>query len=882
MKRILAPLTAAIVLTGLFSCTEALENTSASSPAGPAETAAQDIPDTGNVTELILQFDAPTAERLLRFSDQDRLEPGQIREAFPETRAEAPAIASLLCLERVFPDAGEWEDRHREAGLHRFYKATLKEGRPATRAAEELGRIPGVVGTERIPRIKRCAVPVPFNDPYAKRYQWHLINDGSLHKAFVPGCDINVVPVWENYGAGSPEVIVSVVDDGIYYEHPDLQGVVIPAGQDGSKNFVNASSSGVPYDPYKIVPGDHGTHVAGIIGAVNNNGTGACGIAGGANGRGGVRLLSCQIFQDNPKDPDHPFGGNTAEAIVWGADHGAVISQNSWGYEYDNENQARYGRTPQSMKNAIDYFRTYAGIDKNGNQTGPMRGGVVIFAAGNDGWAYGQPADYEPVIAVGATGPDGLKAGYSNYGEWVDLCAPGGEFGRINAGGLSYIMSLATKGSNEYVWMCGTSMACPMVSGVAALAVSILGGPGFTNEMLEEMLIGGANPAIIPAEDGVGPMVDAFQTIDRNIREKVFFDTDYDEDYTIPTGHPLTVSYQVTDKAGNRFFISLSGDESVRMSESTANSCTLAFDASEEYVGAHTARLTARRVDGSVGNLDIHYTIYVNQAPELRCEFPDEVELKWFETLDIPVTAVDPEGRKDLVWTIRCTPEGIASLNAEGTGARLTLGNGHGDWSGSGQVTLTVRDPVGAETSATHSFSILPNRAPVTAKPFADLLLSGLGDRSTLSVGDYFTDPDGETLTFSFENSDERVANVSSGGGNFFIRSSQDGVSEVTVTARDGLGKTCSASFKVGVYDDKKGPTAYPNPVRDYLNIRIGAQKEVQVRMFSEMGECVLDQRGTASIFQQMKLDLRTLAPGRYKTTITIDGVSHEKQIVKL
>ena len=119
-------------------------------------------------------------------------------------------------------------------------------------------------------------------------------------------------------------------------------------------------------------------------------------------------------------------------------------------------------------------------------------------------------------------------------------------------------------------------------------------------------------------------------------------------------------------------------------------------------------------------------------------------------------------------------------------------------------------------------------------------------------------------------------------GYDFFIRSSQDGVTDVTVTARDGLGKTCSTTFKIGVYDDKKGPTAYPNPVRDYLNIRIGAQKDVQVKMYSEMGECVLEQQGTSSIFDQMKVDMRALAPGRYATTLVIGGVTYNKQIVKL
>ena len=882
MNKILAPVTAVIVLTGLFSCTESIDNKLASPGSQPSVAAVRELPGQASVSELILEFDEVTSEHLIRFAEADRLDADKIREAFPDTRSETPALASLLCLERVFPDAGPWEERHRAAGLHQFFKATFRESLPATRAEEEMREVPGVIHTERIPRIKPCAVNLPFNDPYAKRYQWHLYNDGSLAQGFVKGCDINVVPVWEDFGAGSSEVIVSVVDDGIFYNHPDLKGVVIPAGPEGSKNFVDASSSGVEYDPYKIVPGDHGTHVAGIIGAINDNGTGACGIAGGNNGSGGVRLLSCQIFQDNPKDPKHPFGGNTAQAIVWGADHGAVISQNSWGYDYENENQARYGQTPQSMKRAIDYFRLNAGTDANGNQTGPMKGGVVIFAAGNDGWAYGQPADYEPVIAVGATGPDGKRATYSNFGNWVDLCAPGGEADRINANGLSYILSLATQESGNYLLMCGTSMACPMVSGVAALIVSVLGGPGFTNENLEEILLNSGNPDIISPDDKVGPMVDAYKAISTNVGERVFFETDYQDDFQIATGQEVDVHYDITDKDGSKFIISLQSDESVRLVETSSNGCTLHFVSTEEHVGKHTARLTARRANNTSGTLDLSYVIYVNQAPVIRLEWQGDEELKWFEKREIPVTAADPEGRKDISWELQCTPEGAARLSGSGSEAVVTLGSGKGDVEGDCVARLIATDWLGAAKDTTLRFKVRPNQAPVVKQPIADILLSGSGDRVSLEVEKYFTDPDGETLSFGFDNENESVVTVANGGGQFFIRGGQEGVSSVTLTAKDGLGKTCGSSFRVGVYNDAKGPTAYPNPVRDNLYIRIGAEKDVQLTLYSEMGVKVFDRTQKASIFNPFQADLTQLAPGRYSAKISVDGKVYDKQIIKL
>ena len=100
------------------------------------------------------------------------------------------------------------------------------------------------------------------------------------------------------------------------------------------------------------------------------------------------------------------------------------IANNSWGYVFETEEQAaqtalEFEQNEWSLKTAINYFIKNAGTDADGNQTGPMRGGLVTFAAGNEGWAYDVPGQYEPVVAVGAFGPDGKIADYSSHGPWV-------------------------------------------------------------------------------------------------------------------------------------------------------------------------------------------------------------------------------------------------------------------------------------------------------------------------------------------------------------------------------------------------------------------------------------------------------------------------------
>ena len=377
----------------------------------------------------------------------------EIEKLTPE---EAGQMLGVISARRLYEDGGEWEFRHREAGLHRWYKLTYDSAKESfTKAESGVAGIPGVAYTEPVRKIKSTAL---FNDPDFSK-QWHYYNDGTLGSSHRAGCDINVVPVWENFTAGKSNVIVSVVDGGIDLSHYDLAAVTLPGGANGSRNFLTGS--------YAISPHSHGTHVAGTIGAINNNGQGGCGIAGGADGHGGVTLMSCQVFADNPDDPVHDLSASNDgfyNAIVWGADHGAVISQNSWGHVYKTAEDAAQGGVG-SVKGAIDYFINYAGTDKNGNQTGPMKGGVVIFAAGNEGWPDGWPAEYDAVIAVGATGPAFYRSSYSNYGPWVDICAPGGDV-NYSAGAI-----YSTIPGNKYGWMQGTSMACPHVSGVAALLV---------------------------------------------------------------------------------------------------------------------------------------------------------------------------------------------------------------------------------------------------------------------------------------------------------------------------------------------------------------------------------------------------------------------------
>lgn len=275
------------------------------------------------------------------------------------------------------------------------------------------------------------------NDP---RYneQWHYHNTGQ--QAGTVDADIDLPEAWD-ITKGNSNVIVAVIDQGIDFNHVDLAANMWPGL---GYNFVNNNAT--------IIPGDHGTHVAGTVAGNTNNAIGVSGIAGGSGTGNGVRLMSCQVFIGNSG------GAGFGAASIWAADNGAAISQNSWGYTSP-------GFFEQATLDGIDYF------NMNGGGT-VLNGGITIYAAGNNG-ASGlyYPGCYSGCFSVAATNNQDIKSWYSNYDTWVDISAPGGETNTVTERGV-----LSCWTGNTYGFYQGTSMACPHVSGVAALILSLAPG----------------------------------------------------------------------------------------------------------------------------------------------------------------------------------------------------------------------------------------------------------------------------------------------------------------------------------------------------------------------------------------------------------------------
>ena len=432
--------------------------------------------------ELIIYVDDEAAERMLN------------AECATRSGSAIDAIAAEIGATEIKPvfNLNINGDVKRARGMHRWFTVAFPESVDLEFAAQSLAAVESV---ERVQFATKIIAPtskitevdpsqfaqtrseeLPYDDPMLSK-QWHYRNLGlsETYPSAKAGADVNLFPAWE-ITAGRNDVIVAVVDEGVCYTHADLKdNMWVNEAEANGAEGVDDDGNGYVDDVHgynfahngRVTwtrSGDqgHGTHVAGTVAAVNNNGIGVSGVAGGTGNGDGVRIMSCQILSGG-KDAG---AGGTAKAVEYAADMGACILQNSWGFQAGqiaNDSQFANGTTGVELE-AFHYFME----TKN---SPALEGGIIIFAAGNDGKAVaGYPAAYNELIAVTAIAPDGLPTYYTCYDRGCNVAAPGGEYAPTTWAEPGCVLS--TLPNDKYGYSQGTSMACPHVSGIAALAIS--------------------------------------------------------------------------------------------------------------------------------------------------------------------------------------------------------------------------------------------------------------------------------------------------------------------------------------------------------------------------------------------------------------------------
>ena len=305
------------------------------------------------------------------------------------------------------------------------------------------------------------------NDPYFP-LQWGLTK-------------IQADRAWD-ISTGNPNIVIAIIDTGVDYDHIDLANNIwynpgeIPNNSlddDGNGyiddymgwDFISVNSNAIPTpDPYEdIGPPDnnpmdfhgHGTHCSGIASSVTNNSTGVAGIAG-----------TCKIMCLRAGYKTSTGGGSlpysdSARAIEYAADNGAKVISMSWGST----------TASGTIQTVVEYART--------------KGCIMVAAAGNDGKNMpNYPAAFPGVISVAASDQDDLRASFSNYGDWVDIAAPGKDIYSTKYN--------SSQNNNTYGYSSGTSMATPLVAGAAALLLAQ--NPNLTADLVLQRLLDTADP----------------------------------------------------------------------------------------------------------------------------------------------------------------------------------------------------------------------------------------------------------------------------------------------------------------------------------------------------------------------------------------------------
>ena len=411
-------------------------------------------------------------------------------------------------------------------GLERIFVVNISANEDILAVIAELNSLPDVEYAEAMYIRELYDTQVTPNDAYFSQ-SWH-------HPM------VSTPDAWD-IQTGSDTVVIAIIDTGVDTDHPDLVGNLWSNPGEIVGNLIDDDLNGKiddiygwdftgddanvnhEWDWHPYDAEDHGTHCAGIAAGVTNN---LIGIAGASQNS---KIMTCKIF---------PYVSDVAaaNAIIYAADNGADVISNSWGG----------GGSSNTIQSAILHARN-------------TMGSIVLFAAGNDGVSTPHyPGANTGVVCVGATNSSDGRASFSNYGSWVDMCAPGTNI-------WSCTDPANPAHNSEYQAWDGTSMATPLAAGIAALIKSQF--PSISVDALEARLMDGDNVGILQ----MGLRVNALKAL-----------TSFNVSHTalsnvIDPVDPITVTVETFAEAGSSLTLtlnySISGSDysSIEMLEESDN-----------------------------------------------------------------------------------------------------------------------------------------------------------------------------------------------------------------------------------------------------------------------------------------------------------------------
>ncbi|KXB78599.1 peptidase, S8/S53 family [Prevotella sp. DNF00663] len=861
-------------------------------------------------------------------------------------------------IDRIFPFVGKDEPRQRAAALNTWYSVAMDSTKTCGTRAATQNQLESIAdytepayhavleNSEYIPSDDNSQTQANestyFNDPLYDK-QWNLHNNGNIGNytdgtgkritSSIAHADINAEAAWRQT-TGDPSVVVAVVDGGIDIHHEDLQGSIWINKNEIPGNGIDDDNNGYIDDVYGynftedtalITPTRHATHVAGIIAARNNNAKGISGIAGGnGNPDTGVRLICCQIFRNNPNyDPSDKHSSETigtgdrnreAAAIVYGANNGAIISQNSWGYDRIMK------QTPQVIKDAIHYFNTYAGGDKTDKPL--MQGGLVVFAAGNDATsAPSMPSAESSVVSVSSFNPDFSASWYTNYGSWTDISAPGGskpvnglyplQDGQPTSAILSTVPATTAHPNGGYAYMQGTSMATPHVSAIAALIVSKYGNGHFTAKQLRERLLTGVRPI-----DYNKYLTETYRnSMGSGYADALVALTDYDHDTTPATPfflvnqatpdygkirlawtsknngadgslqkyvlycskNPITtVNYTNKDVQAYNIPAQFATDNQVFQYAITHldNNTKYYFGILAEARNGHQSTLTV--LPNSIATLN-------NTPPQITPDIESErITLAGNDTKDITLRIEDPENHK---WTVAFSTVDRLRIVHTKSGVNIRIEAKH-YMPGVYPVIVSARDELGAKSSYQFIIEVVADKVP-SMKSQAQKIRLRLGECTQIDLREITDDEDVNSVRYELMNSEDQGTDISVKDGRMNVMGSTWGQRQIHIKATDKHGQSCTMTFDVFVYRNEGIYSLFPTMTTGTLYLKVGDTIDGHVKweIRNVAGKLVkanaFDTSSLDADKRTYSMDVSSLTVGQYTLYITCQGKTYQEMFVK-
>lgn len=390
------------------------------------------------LTAFAQNYDRQYTDGQIYFKFRDNIQPNLIVNADRTVNMDQQAAVFLNTVRNTHKIIGMWRpfDLNNDAKLLRTFRLDFETPSEIEDIMAALRQNPNLEYVERVPIdwVDYAPNDTLYNLPsFVANMKWHLDR-------------IQAEQAW-NITKGSAAIKIAIVDNAIWANHPDLQNKVV-LQRDVIYNINNSNpqpTGGTNYD------WSHGTHTSGLAAGQTDNGIGIASI--GYN----TSIIAVKAAANN--SPSSISGGYTG--VQWAANNGADIISMSWG-------GGGYSASAQNIMTTVYNM-----------------GIILVAAAGNDNVSTPHyPSAYSHVISVASTNANDLKSDFSDYGSTVDVCAPGG-YGVPGPQGL-LSTTYSTSAYGNYDLMAGTSMACPMVSGLCGLILSM--NPNLNPDQVEAIL----------------------------------------------------------------------------------------------------------------------------------------------------------------------------------------------------------------------------------------------------------------------------------------------------------------------------------------------------------------------------------------------------------